>query len=268
MTRIQAFQRDRGRAVRRPLEGDVLLAARDDGVLFSKNEWGTENYLQSDGLYTRPQTVLKNAGAATISSDGIVAPTMTATATNADIADGPFVDHATAATLNAASGVISAGFGYFRPGWYPRMRALIRTPAVMTNVRFLVGFFSGTPDALPGTLHGAWFRYDTGTDGTLFWRVSTAAGAAPTTTVTTSPIAASSIYQLGIDFVPPDPFVRGQVPPRVIFTLATAISEDVIAVHTATIPAANQNLGYGIRVTTLEAVVKNIQWSRLGFISP
>jgi hypothetical protein len=277
--RATPYKRSQGRDKRFPIAEEVLLFPKDDGSMWTRDEWGIENPTAPDGLYTRPQLVLANAAAATYTAAGIAAPTASATAANADIAEGPFVSHTSGAVIGNSSGLISAAFNLFRPGWYPRMRTLIRTPADIANYRLLAGFFSANPDAVPTTLHGAWLRYDTGVDGTAFWRAVTAAGASNAigVTVTAKPITADTTFLLGIDFVPPDPYVRGQNPIAVKFTVATAAAEDVVAYHLPdkpdnvnnnSIPLANQQLGYGVRVATLVALAKRIDISRLGFVTP
>lgn len=270
------LQRSKGAAYRIPVPGDVDVFAKDDGVVYAKNEWGIENTMQPDGLYTRPQMLVADAGVTPAAGSGrtamgIVLPTASATTfANGDDANAAWHDHATSTTLNNAVGLISAAFNLFRPGWYPRMRMLVKTPATLTSLRYMHGFFSASPDgaSLPTTLHGAYFRYDTTTDGTAFWRTCTAAGGSPTVTTTTQAIAASTVYLLGIDMVPPDPFSFGQTPPRVVFTIATALTEGVVAAHTATLPAANQALGWGMRVQTLTTAARSLIWSRVGWSSP
>jgi hypothetical protein len=197
-----------------------------------------------------------NPAANTATSIGAPAvPTLTATASNADDAEGPWVNHATTAVSNNASGVVEA-FTYFRPGWVPDAEIKIKTAAALTNMRIIVGLVSASPDTVPTptTLHGAWFRYDTSVDGTAFWRTCTGAGAAPTVTTTTQSIATDTQYKLRIEFVG----VSGSNPTAVRFL----INDVVVATHTATLPAANQTMGRSLRVTTLAAATKNLKWSK------
>lgn len=277
---IITFSRRRGEAVRIPMPGYVHQYARNDGAMWFKDEWGLETPVAPDGIYTRQQAIIPDAGATTRSLIGIPSPNVTAanlgTVTTTDDVNGPWHTHTTGAVATNGAGLAPSAFTTYRAGWYPRMRALIKTPATITAIRINIGFFSadpvGTATAPPSNLHGAWFRYDTATtggDSGERWRTVTGAGAAPTIADTGITIAANSVYMLGIDFVPPDPFVRGAQTRGIKFSIAsgTNMVENVVGFHTATLPLANQTLGYGLRVITLTAGARAISYSRIGFVS-
>lgn len=271
MARSQTFQRDQGRGVHTPVAGDILLFPKDDGSMWFRDEWGLDTSVAPDGIYTRTQQLLVDAGGTTRTVLGLPAPTvLPATPTSSDDADGPWQTYTTVTTAGMQpAGLISAAFNLFRAGWYPRCRFIIKTPSDLTNYRLVAGFFSANPDALPTNISGAYFRYSTDVDGTAFFRTCTAAGAAPTVVTTAFPIAASTAYALGIDFCPPDPYVRGQTPPRIKFAIASVLSEETVSVHTATLPAANTALGWGVRfIKTTGGGTKSGQFSRAGFVSP
>lgn len=271
MARSQTFQRDQGRAVHTPLAGDIILFPKDDGSMWFRDEWGLDTSVAPDGIYTRTQQLLVDTGTTTRTAVGIPAPTvLPATPTSSDDSDAPWQTFTTVTTAGVQpAGLISAAFNLFRAGWYPRCRFIIKTPADLTNYRLIVGFFSANPDALPTNIGGAYFRYSTDVDGTAFFRTCTANGAAPDVKTTVFPIAASTIYALGVDFVPPDPYVRGQTPKAIKFAIATAQAEETVSYHTAQIPVASTQLGWGVRfVKVTGGVAKSGQFSRAGFVSP
>ena len=275
MARHEAFDTDLSRAHRRPLPGQTLQFAKKDRQVWYMTEDGIPVSAQPEEHYQRAQMIQANANAATVNFGGFAA-TPTLTGANALLDnDAPWIRFATTAVLGNASGLYTA-FDQFRSGWYPRMRALVKTRASIADVRLLVGFFSASADTLPTNIHGAYFRYATGTgepDTTAFWRTCTATGTAPTVKVldgaggrANAPIAASTAYILGIDFIPPDPLVRGQTPTRVLFSVATDTGDPVFQTETATIPAMTQNLGFGVRVITDTAGAKEFAFSRAGFV--
>ncbi|MDQ3076934.1 MAG: hypothetical protein M3Q63_02700 [bacterium] len=206
----------------------------------------------------RQMQIVKNPGAATVTNMGFAAaPTLTATASNADDADGPWLNHATTATNGNASGVISA-FTVVRRDWEVEYITTIKTDATnITSVRYWIGLFSALPDTLAApNIHAVAFRYDTAADGTAFWRAVSIAGtgASATVTATTQSIAANTTYIMRI------------VCANSLTDCKYYINNTLVATHTTTLPTATQLMGYGNRVTTLSAAIRNLKWGRISII--
>jgi hypothetical protein len=105
-----------------------------------------------------------------------VAPSLTATAASADASDGAWLQSSTTAVSGVASGIVST-FAIWRRDWDPQYFTNIKTHAAdVANIRYWIGMFSASPDAIvrgTGTISMVAFSYDTGIDGTAFWRTVT-----------------------------------------------------------------------------------------------
>lgn len=67
---------------------------------------------------------------------GGIAPTLTATASNQDAADGAWLQNATSTTSGNASGIVSAFTGVLRRDWDPKYFTSIKTDATtIANTR-------------------------------------------------------------------------------------------------------------------------------------
>jgi hypothetical protein len=123
----------------------------------------------------------------------------------------------------------------------------------VTNSRYWVGLFSASPVAsgVPN-IHAVAFRYDTGVDGTAFWRTVSIAGTGASANVTTTSVAVAinTAYKLRI---------------RVVTTSKVEfyINNVLVATHTTTLPTSSTLLGYGCQVTTLTTGPHNIRVSRI-----
>lgn len=197
--------------------------------------------------------ILKDPGAATATAIGLPAPTLDgATVANGDGASGPIVVHITTAAAGASGGLVSADFTRFRRDWNPELNFRIATQGSVADIRLWIGMFSASPDAVSAltALHGCAFRYDTGVDGTAFWRCVTGNNTGADTTTTTSvAVTTSTFYTLRIK-------CSGS---NVYFYIDGAL----VATHTATLPTSTQLMGYGARVTALVATAKRIGWGRM-----
>jgi hypothetical protein len=204
----------------------------------------------------RRMQVLANPGAATLTTVGFAAaPTATGTASNADDVDGPFVLYTSAATSGSVGGLNSAA-AVCRRDWKADFAARIKLPATITSVRYWIGLFSGSPtgSATPA-IHLAAFRYDTGADGSAFWRCCTDdAGAAPTVTATSVAVTASTVYECRIRLKAAS----------VEFWLNGA----EVAEHTTDLPAGSTSLSWYATVTTLTAAARAIAISRVQIAHP
>jgi hypothetical protein len=205
-------------------------------------------------LQQRSMQVLVNPGAATVTTVGFAAaPTLTATASNADDADGPYLNHATSGTSGNPSGVVSA-FTVCRRDWFPCYTTAIKLDSAnVTTSRLWIGLFSASPDAsATPAIHLAAFRYDTTADGTAFWRCCTDnASGAPTVATTTVAITANTRYVMRIDC--------NASPVEVRFY----INNILVATNVLKLPTATTLLGYGNRITTLANSARNLKWSRI-----
>lgn len=197
-----------------------------------------------------PRWWLKNPSATTYSSVGMIsAPTVT---TSTAVASGdtltrPYVTIDTAASTNSFCEVITATFGFIRRCWSPTLVVPVRTPATITNVRHWIGFGNQSLNAVgaPTTQHVAAFRYDTGVDGTVFWRCVTCNGASGVTTTTTAVAYAASTEAVF----------------RIEMDAAVGVSfyiDDVrVALHTTNLPGNTTNMGFASTVTTLNSTAKD-----------
>ena len=230
------------------------LAAGVSGQVLTVSQSGIPAWtFASAGGSKRHMSVYKNPGATTATSVGLTAPTLSTTVSNSDDSFGPWLNHATAATSGSVSGVISASFGIIKRAWDVDYTTTIKTdPTSIENVRLWVGLFSANIDAVstPTTQHVAAFRYDTGADGTSFWRTVTNDGTGPATISTTSAaIAANNSYTLRVTCSSTD--------------CRFYVDGSLVATHTATLPGLTTGLGYGDRIRILAAGSRNLKWGRI-----
>lgn len=213
---------------------------------------------ESPSVGRRTFSLLANPGLATAQTDGFPAAyTLSTTASNADDAQGPWVNHATATANPSHSGVLPAAYVYARPGWLPDVEFHVKSdPSLITLSRYFVGLSSALPDGstIPTTLHGAYFKYETNGAVTQ-WQCCTAAGAAPTVANSGVVVAANTRYKLRIEFVG----TLGSNPTSIRFL----INDLVVATATSTLPLANQTMSPLIRVSTLTTVARNLKWAKI-----
>jgi hypothetical protein len=229
-------------------------------VIFAKN--GRAYFQTQSGVInefnhptSRRQTfVYADPGKITVSTVGTPVVSLVGTATNVDnplVASG--IKLTTAATLNSTAGVTPDTASQLVPAWAPMFYAQVTTDTDITNIRLWAGLFSGDPAAItsPTALNCVAFRYDTGTDGTAFWRVlSSANSATPTLVATTSAIAASTQYTLRIESNVSNSSYR------------FFVNDVVVATVTTTLPTYNQGMSPWVRITALAAVAKSVIFSR------
>jgi hypothetical protein len=197
---------------------------------------------------------LANAGATTLATIGFAAAsTKTGSILTSDDANGIFNKHTTTAVSGNSAGWLSA-FTLTKTDWLPEFNAYVQLDtAAVTNSRYWVGLFSATPVAsgVPN-VHALAFRYDTGVDGTAFWRTVSIAGtgASANVTTTTVAVAINTAYKL-----------------RIVVNSTSKVSfyinNVLVAVHTSTLPTSSTLLGYGCQITTLTTVKHNIRVSRI-----
>lgn len=203
-------------------------------------------------LFRREWQFLADPGAATGTRVGLLtAPTLTGAATGDDTVR-PLLRHTSGSTSGNSAGVIS-GFDVTRSGWLSKTAFVYQTGGTITSSRWWCGWTTATLVAVatPTTQHVAAFSYDTGRDGTVFWRTVTCDGAAATVTATSVAFAGSTAYNLRIE-------MNGAT--NVLFYI-----DDVLAAtHTTNLPSTAQLLGFQMTVTTLTAATRRFDWSRVG----
>ncbi len=163
-------------------------------------------------------------------------------------ATGVYADYQTGAVLNADA-LISTGGGITltRRDYEPTFVVVCKTGAAITTTRHWIGMFSAAPfgGATPA-VHYAAFRYDTGADGTAFWRCVTDSGTgAPTVTVTVAAVTVDTRYRFTIALTSSSAYFY--------------INGLLVATHTATLPGAATNLGIWSGVRTLAAVNRSLR---------
>jgi hypothetical protein len=137
---------------------------------------------------------------------------------------------------------VAGNYSLSRRDWKPIFAATIKTYSDLTSSRIWAGLFSATPfgSATP-SLHYIAFRYDTGADGTAFWRCVTDNGSgSPTVTTTTAAIAVSTRYALRFECSASD--------------VKFYIDDVLVATHTTTLPTSTQSLGIEVGVNPLSGV--------------
>lgn len=194
----------------------------------------------------------KDIGATTISTLGMTAPTTTGTLSSIDDTQGPWLACASA----TSSGVVAkmeTAYTLFRRDWSTSCAFRFRTGNATTSVRYWLGFFSADPSAgaTLGTIHAAAFGYDSGVDGTGYWRTITSDGSSQTRTATGSAHSANTGYDFRIDMK------AGQVD--------FYIDGGLVGTHTATLPGSSTTLGWAITATTLAVVTRRVTLGRAAF---
>ena len=153
-------------------------------------------------LFTRWQT---NPAAITTTAVG-TNTTMTVTSPTAAVTIASTVHgYGTTVSSIAAAASVAAWtpsvFTETRGEQNPVLSIVFGTGATITTIRYWVGMFSATWAGSTSTpaLSYAAMRYDTTTDGTVFWRCVTDSGTGtPQTTTTTLSVVASTVYRFRI----------------------------------------------------------------------
>jgi hypothetical protein len=99
------------------------------------------------------------------------------------------------------------------------------------------------------------FRYDTGADGTAFWRCVTHDNSgSPTVTTTTMPIAAGTLYRLRI------------VCQAGFGNVKFYINDTLVATHTTHLPDTTQALSWLSKITNLNSTSKGFRFYRMALL--
>lgn len=204
-------------------------------------------------LFRREWQYVADPGAATGTRVGLLtAPTLSGTVSNIDNSTRPLVRCVTGAVSGNSAGALS-GFDVTRSGWLAKTAFVYQPGSTITSGRWWCGHTTAdlTAVATPTTQHVAAFSYDTGRDGTVFWRTVTCDGAAATVTATSVAFAASTTFNLRIE-------MNGAT--NVLFF----IDDVLVNTHTTNLPSTAQILGFQMSVTTLTAATRRFEWSRVG----
>lgn len=200
--------------------------------------------------------IQQNAGLTTIRLEGVLAaPTVTGTPALLNTTTGQFIQYTTAAVLNSNAGWNVASSQQTRRNYNPRYSAIIRTGGDITSIRFWIGLFSANPMASSNpAIEAMAFRYDTGVDGTAFWRIfsNIGPGAVGVVTVTTVPVTIDTIYRFAIECAP------GQGRATYYINDVSLFTETNIS-----LPPGSQQLGHVEQCRTLDANAKVISISKV-----
>lgn len=212
----------------------------------------------------REMQYCKDAGATTVSSLGLPAPTLDGTLSSADVAGTsgcPMLEHVSAASVGAACGLISA-FGVFSTDFSPTMVARTRNPAAVGNIRMWTGMTSASVDAVtdPGTIafFGVW--YASGIHGTASWRalISNIGGAGVFTEVDTGVAVAGNAHHLWWFEV-----VSDAAPVRVWHN-GVQVAE--LGTAGANVPGGNRALALVHRSVATTSTARRCRWSRFALL--
>ena len=205
----------------------------------------------------RLMEVYADGGAATFSTKGMPAPTITAAggASSFTTLNQPWVALDTGGSANGDGKLVSP-FTTVRPEWKPSLWVRFFTWQNVTQQRIWVGMFSADPmSSSSPNLNFAAFRYVSGTDdngGIPTWRCVTGDGSARTATFSTVTVGTSAMYELRIDLTS---------------TLASFFINGVLATSISTnMPTGDLGIVVGLR--TLDATVRRARISRIAVAYP
>lgn len=240
-----------GRKVRET--APTIITPAIDTIISARPTWqqSGDGYTRDIVTYQRRSVRewLKNPAQTGHTSVGMIgAPTITsaAGAASGDTINRPMLTIATGAVANGVAEVITPSMNFIRRCWSPTLVFPFLIPNPATNVRIWIGIFNASLAALaanPTTQHVAALRYDTGLDGTAFWRSVTCDGATANVNTTTAAVvaAAESVYRFEME---------GAV-------VNFYIDDVLIAQHVANLPGNTTFCGFGATVVTL--VATNLQ---------
>lgn len=247
------------------LSDSMLIGDASDSNLVKRATLAQVGSMFSIGT-KRTMQYLKNAGAATITNSGFAsAPTTAGTLSSQDTVTGAWLRHTTAASAGSAGGFVSSSYGIVRPGWLPEMTAYVQWGDGFNagDGQIWVGFMSASVDtsingrdqesSTAPAIAMAGFYYGTATTVSDYkgqWVPYTSNGAAGVNNSTRTGALGSTAEKL-----------------KIVFSSSTEvlfyINEVLVATHTATLPAENQALGFGIRITAGDAAAVYLEWSRV-----
>jgi hypothetical protein len=194
-----------------------------------------------------------NAGEVTASTYGMSDATLAATVSNADDADGAWLEHLTGSVSGNTSS--AQGGDTIRADWDPNVLLRIKTPATISSIRLHIGLYGATPaGSNDPTLHGIGFRFSTSVPDTNWqlWRNDNSGGGAVTDSAIV--VAANTVYEMWLNY---DVAAAGW---------NTLINGTYTGFITSNLPSITTGLTWGIHVTTLTAAGRSIKWSRVNIM--
>lgn len=234
-----------------------------DGLSYLSSLWVLGAFgLDIDTLYPflpvrakRQWSIQQNAGLSTLANIGFATgPTTNGTPSSAHDSQGQWINYMTAGNANRDGGWQSSVFTQNRRDNSPIFLMRAKTGPAITDIqnsRMWFGLFSANPMASATPVaHLAAFRYDTGADGTAFWRCVTSDGAALTVTATTVAVAQDTVYEFMIAMTDPA-------------NIRFYINGILVATHTTNLPSLTQDLGHNEQIRTLIASSVNIKLKRI-----
>lgn len=187
---------------------------------------------------------------ATRISSGITTSTFGASAAVANDNTTNYTGYTSTATTGSFAGLETTSFAEIRPDWSPVFSAVIKTDAVITNVRYWVGFVSATitnADDQGGAYCA--FRFST-VAGDTGWTPIVDTGSVNTPGTTMGTVVANTQYKLEIQI----DFANTKTYFRVNGGTWTTISA---------IPPTGTSLGLAVELVTTTNTAKTINFSRL-----
>lgn len=245
------------------VQGDIAVRSSDGRMTAKVEQIATALLTRMETIGDRKFCLIRNQfQTTTLQAIGINTPSVNGTPTVNASGVGEYVDYTTAAVANSDGGWSSLGGATtgIQPDFQPCLVTAIRTGAVITNIRFWIGLFTGTPmasDTIPANSAG--YRFSTSA-GDLNWQAVSSDGVSSQVTDTGIAVAASTSYILVVIFQPA----------AVIFSIRSSNS---VFSNTVRVPAAGNNLLFNLQARTLNAVAKDINISHMwltllpGFVS-
>lgn len=207
--------------------------------------------------FRREMQFLVDPGAITGTRVGLTtAPTISGTTiSNQDGSTRPIIRCVTGGSSGNSAGILS-GFDVTRIGWDSEGNFIVAIGNTITSYRCWIGFTTAdlTAVATPTTQHVAAFSYDTGRDGTVFFRTVTNDGVgAATVTATTTAVTAGQVYHFRIVNVSTS-------------SVQFYIDNTLVNTHSTTLPGATTTLGFQCSCTTLTGATRRIDFTRVGIM--
>jgi hypothetical protein len=242
----------KGDLLTRSASAEVRHAAGADGDCLMAVAAQTDNLLWGNPWYSR-QWMFHNAQVGNVFNTAIgqSAPAGTGSSVDGTDADGVWVDFATSGSSGNAVGEVSAAGAVRQRRHTPIIAFTMKTGTDISSIRYWLGLFSADPTAAadPAGVHLMGFRYDTGSDGTAFWRCCTKDGTTMNATTSTIAIALSTRYDLVID-------ARDQS--NVYFYINGVLA----ATNSSNLPTSSTALNWRVNVTTLTASARHMLYSK------
>jgi hypothetical protein len=226
-------------------DGDVLTYDSGSGLWVpSAPSGGSSDPYWYDRRHWRHQV---NAAASAYESL-LLPSTITGSGTTSAATDGNYFLINLAGTSTVS--LLPSSFGWMsrdaRGIWVCRFK----TGSDITSIRFWLGLFTASPASAsdPASHHIAAFRYDTGVDGTAFWRTVTKDGTTINAAASSIAIAADTIYIFRIELDAS----------AVRFYSGTTL----VATHTTNLPTSSQTMGPCITLTPLVVASRSFRYAR------